>query len=1081
MDIEKHYYDIEDMLGYLIRGLQARWINAVSTFIEKAYKSNDIAKYNLYRTKFEEMADDVEEGLFEPTLERDIFVAYSSQDMEKVNELVRVLESENELSCFVAARNLRHGSGAVENYREAIYTAIGNCKAVVFVSSESSRRLRCEAKSELDYIKANLPEMWRIELLAENYVGKSIERNFISFFDGLEYCTSPQQVADRYIDKLLAEENAEAELIAKKQAEAEEEKRRFEEETRRKLEAEFAAKMQAEAEARRKAEAEAAEARRKAEAEAAEARRKAEAEAEAKRKAEAEAKRRAEAEAKRKAEAEAEAKRKAEAERISKEKAEAEPDAQRFEIKDGELKKYRGTAADVVVPDGVTSIGNGAFDCCDRLKSVTLPNGLKSIKSVAFQWCKNLERINIPQGVQSIWFDAFLHCRNLTSITIPNSVKSVYSNAFNGCTGLKTIYCQSAQKPKGWYDDWLGNCTAEVVWGYKSAIEQKSAASEKPKTVYVDEKVPFQRQREKAAKSASAHPEFLIDNGVLLEYSGEDENVIIPDGVTSIGKAAFVWGIDTLKSVSIPKSVTSISDGAFDFCTALQSIKIPAGVIFIGEGAFDGCDGLQTIYCETAQKPVGWDKDWLGNCKAKVVWGYTDTKKDEPKELFAKLTIEEGVLTKYEGDATNVVIPNDVRVIGAHAFQKCTTLKSITIPAGVKSIGNYAFCDCKGLADITIPSGVTAINEGTFSTCESLKSVTLSNSVTSIGKDAFFLCGSLENISITDNVNSIGSKAFYGCGGLKSITIPSSVGTIEESVFSLCDNLQTIYCEAAQKPAGWHNNWLGVCSAKVIWGYKGAREPEKGGDGGYEAMLNKYWNNFWSGDVIGGVGGQKKEETNSAAALPASPLSDFEIENGVLKKYKGSDKNVVIPSSVTSIGEKAFNKCEKLVSITIPEGVKTIGAHAFDSCAGLESINIPNNIDEIGNYAFYDCTSLTSIAFPNKDAYIGINAFTGCEKLANVKIPNGFTFINDSLFAHCESLTSITLPDSITFIGTEAFKFSGLTSIVIPDSVLLIEKEAFSVCRNLKTIYCKAKRKPFRWNRHWLDYCKAEVVWGYKG
>ncbi len=313
LDVNAHYYAVEQMLEYLIRGLQARWINAVSNLIEKAYKKNDIAKYNHYRTKLDDMAERVEEGIFEPGIPRDIFIAYSSQDMGSVNELLRVLEDENGLSCFVAARNLRHGSGAVENYQGAINTALDNCKAVVFVSSHNSRNLKCEAMKELAYIKKNLPDMWRIELLINDYRGTSVEKVCKEFFADLEYCTSPQQVADRYTEKYILEgEGGEAEA-----------RRRFEEETRRRIEAEYAAKWQAEAEAKRKAEAE-AEAKRKFEEET---RRKLEAEYAAKMRAEAEAKHKAEAETEAKRKFEEETRRKLEAEYAAKFQAEAKAEA----------------------------------------------------------------------------------------------------------------------------------------------------------------------------------------------------------------------------------------------------------------------------------------------------------------------------------------------------------------------------------------------------------------------------------------------------------------------------------------------------------------------------------------------------------------------------------------------------------------------------------------------------------------------------------------------------------------------------------------------------------------------------------
>ncbi len=210
MDIDEHLYAIDRMLDYIIPALKPRWINAVSTLIERAYKNKDnIKKYDLYRTQFEDMAAKVEKGIFDTRKPRNIFVAYSSKDMAVVDELVRELE-ENELECFVAARNLMHGSGAVENYEKAIETAMKNCKAVLFVSSTSSRNSECEAIEELYYIDENLPQMWRIEYLAEDYRGAYAERIVKRFFKGLEYCTSAEEIANRYFDKMDEEKRGAA-------------------------------------------------------------------------------------------------------------------------------------------------------------------------------------------------------------------------------------------------------------------------------------------------------------------------------------------------------------------------------------------------------------------------------------------------------------------------------------------------------------------------------------------------------------------------------------------------------------------------------------------------------------------------------------------------------------------------------------------------------------------------------------------------------------------------------------------------------------------------------------------------------
>ena len=222
-------------------------------------------------------------------------------------------------------------------------------------------------------------------------------------------------------------------------------------------------------------------------------------------------------------------------------------------------------------------------------------------------------------------------------------------------------------------------------------------------------------------------------------------------------------------------------------------------------------------------------------------------------------------------------------------------------------------------------------------------------------------------------------------------------------------------------------------------------------------------------------------------------------------------KNTMIPNSVTSIGERAFEGCDGLISIVIPNSVTSIGNKAFYSCEGLTSINIPNSVTAIGNgvfkncnelaclvvesgnprydsrnncnaiietadntlivgckntvipnsvtsiggWAFSYCFSLTSINIPNSVTAIGNGAFEGCIGLTSVDISNSVTSIGRYAFCNCQGLTSINIPNSVTSIGNYAFFWcTGLTSIVIPNSVTSIGNEAFKNCWRLTDVYC---------------------------
>ena len=164
-------------------------------------------------------------------------------------------------------------------------------------------------------------------------------------------------------------------------------------------------------------------------------------------------------------------------------------------------------------------------------------------------------------------------------------------------------------------------------------------------------------------------------------------------------------------------------------------------------------------------------------------------------------------------------------------------------------------------------------------------------------------------------------------------------------------------------------------------------------------------------------------------------------------------RSITIPNSVTKIGDLAFLLCSSLTSITIPNSVTSIGDRAFYRCSSLTSITIPNSVTSIEGWTFGECSSLTSITIPNSVTRIGGSAFRECSSLRSITIPNSVTSIGDWVFKGCTSLTSITIPNSVTSISESAFRgCTNLTSITIPNSVTIIEDNIFLGCSNLTSI-----------------------------
>ena len=184
-----------------------------------------------------------------------------------------------------------------------------------------------------------------------------------------------------------------------------------------------------------------------------------------------------------------------------------------------------------------------------------------------------------------------------------------------------------------------------------------------------------------------------------------------------------------------------------------------------------------------------------------------------------------------------------------------------------------------------------------------------------------------------------------------------------------------------------------------------------------------------------------------------SNASDFIIENGILVKYTGTEKEVIIPDGITEIGDSAFYENVKVERITLPESVTVIGRSAFELCRKLESINLPKGLIQIGDQAFRLCRKLKSIEIPGSCHSTGEMAFFGCSSLETVVLGEGVQKIGGYSFVNCTELKQINWPDSLEIISDAAFNScASLKEIILPDTVNSVESSAFGDCVSVEKL-----------------------------
>ena len=725
----------------------------------------------------------------------------------------------------------------------------------------------------------------------------------------------------------------------------------------------------------------------------------------------------------------------------------------------------------------VETFGEGAFGLT-YFASFEFPASIKNIGKDLFKQ-SSVSSISFADGFNLTEFSdsCFAELKALTDFSIPSSIETLGANCFSGSTKLKKVTYEADSNLKVVSQSSFAKCSALKYFGvnYETLDDEIKANEEKVSSKELDTypiKINITNNIERIEKNAFVSLKIVnldFSNANKLIYIGESAfakndyltNVTFNDALTYIGKGAFAENSkleniifadssniefieatafnktsymsskagqrivlgkvlyqassDDLKATELNNlgNIYGISNGIFKN-SSLQSITLPETLRYIGSEAFYGCSSLKEINIPSSVSTI--DTSAFENCKAVTTISLGNV------ESSALTTISNKAfkgLTKVE----EIILPNNVTTISQEAFSGCSNLVNFVISTASKleTIDNKAFYGNTNLESINLPSTLKTIGDSAFYNTKKMTNIdiNLATSQLEYVGDSAFENSKISFINLPSTLSYLGSEAFKGCTSLSTVVFGDLAFTNSEnpailkSTFENCKELHYIKLPNA------------ITSIEEDAFYKASLKD--GIDSVAESIHNNafrsssFEDSFDDGFVK--IGSVLLRYTGDKVHLEASDLQGITILSSNV--FASSNlESVVLPSTLESINESAFENCASLKSVTISSDavLTVIGKNAFKDCVSLETVTLSNNIEEIHEYAFYRCLSLKSINITS----------------------NKITSISQYCFANCNSLSSVTLSDSISTIENYAFYQSCLSAITLPSNIETIGDYAFA-------------------------------------
>ncbi len=665
------------------------------------------------------------------------------------------------------------------------------------------------------------------------------------------------------------------------------------------------------------------------------------------------------------------------------------------------------------------------------------------------------------------------------------------------------------------FNPWYATNTGDVVWtsltpNILTVTDKGVMTTLNPGTGRVRVSWKYNGVNFDSSLTVSVGDKYTILSGYLYRYEGADTVLEIPANLGALYLSHYskntsgpFYGDTNVKVAIVPDGVTSVGTAAFTNCTNLETVYLPSTLQGIGYQAFSGCKKLKNIYwytdayfnadfnCYTfvengtVKKCFDEDGNYVGGftfangsktpdtaCTAKNIYisqrAFNGCSALQAFDLskttalydyaFASCSsLKEADITQVKyaagrvfSDCTSLTLVKTSRdtVIGSAMFLNCNALTTVDLYSA--NIGGMAFYRCKALQTVNIFED-TAIGSNAFEYCSSLSSVNFRNNAKClrIGTRAFGDCTRLSEMTL-NGLTEIGASAFLNCTALESIAFGSgsTLETVGGTPFSGCTALTTFTVSRTNRSLAvkeFIQNGKTYC---LLYNRD------------YSRLIFAPESYAVSYDFTDGNGNVVSEIGSSAYANITAETGTLVIPEGVKSIgdyafYRNGFSVVVLPASLEYIGISAFSYCENLTRVVfLGNNLKIIENFAFYNDKALEEVALPDGVESLGTSTFRFCTSLKSIVLPASLVSLGNYVFANDSNLNEVVFERGSQLTEIGKYCFSETAVSgIVLPSNLKKLGESAFSYCyNLTEITIPGSLEVWDAFAFAFCRGLKTV-----------------------------